>query len=333
MSAPVPVRRSQPSLENVHISATLSNIGVAYFQTQQDFIYPQVFPIIDVEHKQDHYWTWPEDAWLRDEARKRAPHTESAGSGFELSTDSYNADVWAFHKDLAIQTVANADDGLNLEEATTNFVASRLALRQERQWATDFFTTGVWGKDVTGVTSNANGTSTFLRWDDAASDPEENLDYLKELSLLTTGLEHNTLVMGYKVYRKLRRHPDFKERLKYTSTESVTLQMLQEFLEVDKILVAKAVVNTAVEGATKSVEFIHGSSVWFGHVPASPGRLTPAAGYTFRWTGVSGGLGIGAGVATIDMPLVKSTRYEMEVAFDNKAVAPALGVFMTSMVS
>lgn len=332
MSAIVPVRRGQPSLEDVHISSALSNMGVAFFQTQQDFVFPKVFPSIDVEHKKDFYWTWPEDAWLRDEARKRAPQTESAGSGFELGQDSYNADVWAFHKDLDKQTLANADDGLNLEQATINFVASRLALRQERQWATDFFTSGVWGTDVAGAASG-DGTTTFTHWDDAASDPEENLDYLKEASMGLTGLEHNTLVIGYRAYRKLRRHPDFKERLKYTSSESVTLDMLKEFLEVDNIYVAKSVVNVAPEGATKDIEFIHGNSAWFGHVAKNPGRLTPSAGYTFRWTGVSGGLGIGAGVATIDMPLTKATRYEMEVAFDNKVVAPALGVFIEDIVT
>jgi|JI10StandDraft_1071094.scaffolds.fasta_scaffold00467_87 hypothetical protein len=331
MSALVPVRRGQPSLEDVHISGTLSNIGVAYFQTTQDFIYPNVFPILDVEHKKDNYWTWPSDAWLRDEARKRAPHTESAGSGFELSTDSYNADVWAFHKDLDNQTLANADDGLNLEEATVNFVSSRLALRQERQWAADFFKTGVWGTDYAGVASGPTGNQ-FLRWDDVASDPEADLDLIRERSLTSTGLENNTLVIGYQAYRKLRRHPDFKERLKYTSTESVTLRMLEEFLEIDRILIAKAVVNTAPERATKAVSFIFGKSAWFGHVAANPGRLTPSAGYTFRWTGVSGGLGLGAGVATIPVPLTKSTRYEMEVAFDNKAVAPDLGVFIENIV-
>lgn len=332
MSAIVPVRRGQPSLEDVHISSTLSNMGVAFFQTTQDFIYPNVFPVLDVEHKKDHYWNWPHDAWLRDEARKRAPHTESAGSGFELSQDSYNADVWAFHKDLDNQTLANADDGLNLEEATVNFVSSRLALRQEKQWATDFFRPGVWGTDLAGVTA-APAAGQFLRWDDVASDPEADIDKIKEGALTSTGLEPNTMVIGYQAYRKLRRHPDFKERLKYTTTDSVTLGMLQELLEIDNIYVAKAVINEAPERAPENIKFIFGKSAWVGYVAKNPGRLTPSAGYTFRWTGVSGGLGLGAGVAQIPVPLTKSTRYEMEVAFDNKAVAPDLGAFLADVVS
>lgn len=332
MSAIVPVRRGQPSLEDVHISSTLSNIGVAFFQTTQDFIYPKVFPILDVDHKKDQYWIWPSDAWLRDEARKRAPHTESAGSGFELSTDSYNADVWAFHKDLDNQTLANADDGLNLETATVNFVSSRLALRQERQWASDFFTTGIWTTNLTGVAAAPNATQ-FLQWNDAASDPEADIDRVRETMMSLTGFEPNTMVLGWQVMKYLRRHPDFKERIKYVSSGSITEQMVAEFLEIPNVYVAKAMVNTAPERATKNVSFIFGKSVWIGYVAPNPSRLTPSAGYTFRWTGVSGGLGLGAGVATIPVPLTKSTRYEMEVAFDNKAVAPDLGAFLANAVA
>jgi hypothetical protein len=133
--------------------------------------------------------------------------------------------------------------------------------------------------------------------------------------------------------RQLLRHPDFIEQIKYTTPNSVTREQVAQFLGIDNAYVATSVVNTAPEGATKAVSFIHGKGAWFGYVAPNPGRLTPSAGYTFRWTGVSGGLGIGAGVATIPVPLTKSTRYEMEVAFDNKAVAPDLGAFFATAVA
>ncbi|TXH10909.1 MAG: hypothetical protein E6R03_14930 [Hyphomicrobiaceae bacterium] len=331
MSALVPVRRGQPSIEDVHINTALSNFGVAFFQSQE-FVFDKVFPSLDVDHKSDTYWTFPKDAWLRDEAQKRAPSTESAGSGFTTGTDTYNCDVYAFHKDLDKQTLANADDALSLEEATINFVASRLGLRQERQWAADYFTTGVWGTDVAGNAATNYATPQVMYWNNAASDPVADIDWAKERMLLATGFEPNTLVIGYQTYRILRRHPDFIDRVKYTSQESVSFEMLKAFLEVENLHVARSVVNTAQEGAAASQSFIHGKSAWLGYVPSTPSRITPSAGYTFRWTGVSGSLGIGVGVGTIDMPQIKSTRYEMEVAFDNKKVAADLGIFFNNVI-
>jgi uncharacterized membrane protein len=95
-----PVRKSQPTIQSAHVDAALTNLSIAYIQSQDVYIATKVFPIIPVDKQSDKYYIFNKNDWHRDEAKKRADNTESAGSGFTMSTDSYYADVWAFHKDV-----------------------------------------------------------------------------------------------------------------------------------------------------------------------------------------------------------------------------------------
>ena len=323
----------QPHVNNVHIDAILTNISVAYQQAQSNFIAQQVFPIVPVDKKSNRYFTYTKNDWFRDEAQRRAPGTESAGSGYNLSTDSYSCDVFGFHKDIDDQTRANSDNPLNPDREATDFVTSRMLLRQEIQFVTDFFGTGIWGTDVAGVSSSPSAGQ-FYQWSDYTnSDPIEDIEAGKEAILSTTGFMPNTLVLGYQVMRKLRNHPDIVDRYKYTSAQAITEDMIARLFGVDRILVAKAVRATNNEGQTGAYSFAYGKAALLCHVAPNPGLMTPSAGYTFAWTGVSGGLNTTIGVSKFRMESLKSDRVEAEFAFDNKVVGTDLGYFFGTAVA
>ena len=77
---------AQPTANDVHIDAILTNISVAYIQDQNAFVASKVFPTIPVEKQSDKYFVYTKGDWFRDEAQLRAPATESAGSGYNLTT-------------------------------------------------------------------------------------------------------------------------------------------------------------------------------------------------------------------------------------------------------
>jgi hypothetical protein len=324
---------AQPNVNSVHVDAILTNISVAYMQKTENFIADKVFPVVPVDKKSDKYFVYDKNDWFRDEAQRRADATESAGSGYNLSTETYSADVWAFHKDVGDQTKANADSPLNPLREAAEFVTQRLLLRREVQFVSDYLKTTVWGKDYTGVTGTPT-TDEFKRWDDyTSSDPIEDIETGKAQVLSTTGFEANTLVLGYDTFRKLRHHPDIVDRIKYTSSSVVTEDMLARMFEVDRVLVAKSIRATNNEGATGAYSFNVGKVAWLGHVAPNPGLLTPSAGYIFSWTGVSQGMGSTIGTSQIRMDALKADRVEAEMAFDNKVVAADLGVYYTTAVS
>jgi len=323
----------QPTLSQVHIDAPLTNLSVAYMQKQENFIADKVFPIVPVDKKSNKFFVYRKNDWFRDEAQRRADGTESAGSGYNLDTDSYSADVWAFHKDVGDQTLANADAPLTPLREASEFVTHRLLLRRELQFVSDYFTTGVWGSDQTGVSSSPS-TNQFLQWNDANSDPINDIEAGKSGILSTTGFEANTLVLGYEVFRQLKNHPDMIDRFKYTQAGAlVTEALLAQVFGVERVLVAKTVKATNNEGATGAYDFAFGKSALLAHVAPNPGLLTPSAGYTFAWTGVSEGLGSTLGVSQFRMEHLKATRVEGQVAFDNKVVGSDLGYFFTTAVA
>ena len=323
----------QPTQSQVHVDAILTNISVAYMQRAENFIADKVFPIVPVDKQSDKYFTYTKNDWLRDEAQVRADGTESVGSGYNITTDNYYADVYAIHKDVGDQTRANADAPINVDREAAEFVTHRLLTRREIQFNTDFMKTGVWANDVTGVAASAS-TGQTLQWDDYTnSDPIEDIEEGKSDILSVTGLEANTLVLGYDVFRALKNHPDLVDRIKYTSSQTITEDMIARMFDIERVMVSKSIKATNREGASQAYAFTTGKTALLAHVAPSPGVLTPSAGYTFSWTGVSQGMGLTIGTSSFRLESLRATRVEAELAFDNKVVSSDLGYFWNTIVS
>lgn len=315
---------AQPTTNDVHIDAILTNISVAYIQDQNAFVSNKVFPTIPVEKQSDKYFIYTKGDWFRDEAQLRAPATESAGSGYNLTTATYNTSVYAFHKDVDDQVRANADNPLNPDRDATSFITQRMLLRQEVSWASEFFTTSVWATDT---------TPTNLWNDYTASDPIGDVETGKATILASTGFLPNTMVMGYDVFRQLRNHPDIVDRVKYTSAENVTEDILARFFGVERLLVARAVKNSGLEGAAVSMSSIVGKNAALYYVAPSAGVLSPTAGYQFAWRGVSDGMGANIGITRFRMPELRADRIEAQMAWDYKVIAADLGYFFSACVA
>lgn len=315
----------QPSQGDVHVDAALTNISVAYIQQEDHFVAGRVFPQVRVQKQSDKYFEYTQADWFRDEAEVRAPGDESAGSGFNItSTSNYFCDVLALHKDVPWQVRNNADAAINPDRDATQFVTQRLLLSQELRWITAYFSTAVWGTDST----PGNLWSSYT-----TSDPITDIETGKETILKNTGREANTLVVDYQVWRQLKHHPDFVDRFKYTSSESVTTEMVARLMEIERILVIKSIKNTAAEGVTAAYDFTGSKDALLCYVNPTPGLLQPSAGYNFLWDGVSQGLGTDIAISRIEMDTKKATRIEGEVAFDFKVVSSNLGYFFSNAVA
>jgi hypothetical protein len=324
---------SQPTISQVHVDAILTNASVAYIQSADNFIATKVFPVVPVDKQSDLYFKYTKEDWFRDDARLRADGTEAATSGYGLSTDSYYAYVYAVKKAIGDQTMANFDNPLDPMRDGAKFTAQLILNRMENQFVTDFVTTGIWGTDYTGVAGSPS-TGEFKQWSDLAnSDPIQDIETGKAAILSTTGFEANKLVLGYDVYKTLRNHPDIIDRVKYTGNQVPDTAYLAQLFGVDEVLVAKAVKNTAAEGQSGSFSFAFGKAAMLVHAAPNPGLLTPSAGYTFMWRGVSEGLGLTVGTKQYRLEQYASTYIESQVAFANKVVAKDLGVYFSSAVA
>ncbi len=319
----------QPTPSDVHVNAPLTNVSIAYLQSQDGFVARKAFPVVPVKKQSDRYYSYDKKQWFRSDAKLRAPSTESAGSGFTVdNTPTYYAGVRAIHKDVDDQVRANADAAVNPDRDATEFVTRDLMLEQELDWATNYFGTSIW----TGSTTGGDITPGTL-WDAANSTPFEDMRAQIRSIQKKTGFKANIGVMGPEVWDVLADHPDALDRIKHTQTGIVTPKLFAAALGLDDILIADAIQDTAAEDVTDSLAFIFGKNVLLAHRALRPGLLTPSAGYTFAWTGMFGANAAGMRVKRFRMEHLASDRVEAEAAYDHKLVAAELGAFFSAVIS
>lgn len=322
-----------PSRSQMHIDKPLTNISVAYMQSASNFIADKVFPMVPVQKQSDRYFRYLKEDWFRDEARERVVGTESAGGDYDIdNTPSYFCNKYAYHKDVAEDDRVNADSPLNPDKEATDFVSQKLLLRRELLWANRYFKTGVWANEVVGGASESAGTT--KKWTDDTSNPIKLIHEMQTAMQSTTAFRPNTLVLGPYAYDALRNHPLILDRIKYTQRGVLTLDLLASLFEVDKLLVANAVVNTASKGASANTDFVFGNDALLCYAAPNPGLMTPSAGYIFTWTGLLGAGSFGNRIVRLPMDQLGlgTERIEGEMAFDMKVVGEDLGFFIKDIV-
>jgi len=279
---------AQPTSSDVHADAALTDFSLAYIQDNQNFIGGNAIPTFPVEHKSDLYFVFNKDDWMRDDAVKvRAENEEAPQSGFTLSKQNYNATPWWTAVPLSQMTQANTDPGLPLDKAAAQLVTQRMMIRRERLFATNFMlSTSGWATTKNGT---AGGGTDFTSWDDYASDPEKNMDDAKNLMVKTTGFEGNVFTVGYSVHQALKRHPIIKDRIKYTSAESITAAIIAKFFELDEYHVSKASYSSTNEGAaSKTQNFAVPSNALLTYKEGAPTLMSPTAATIFCWSKLTG---------------------------------------------
>jgi len=313
----------QPTRSDVHVDAILTNMSVAYMQESYAFIAANAFPTVPVNKQSDKYFVYDQSSFFRDSAQPRADGTESAGSGYGLSTASYATQVWALHKDIGDQVRENSDSPLNPDMDATRFLSQQMLIRQERDWASSAFTTGVWDTDTTPGTL----------WSASGSTPITDVQTGINTMLTNTGFVANTLIVSYAVFSILRNHSDIVDRYKYTSAESINTDLIAKVMGVDRVLVMASTYDSAAEGATASYAQIGDKDALLAYVNPSAGLMVPSAGYNFVWSGVGGGLGTSTAISRFRMDPLRADRIEIQSAWDFKVVSSALGYFFSNVVA
>ena len=298
----------QPTTGDVHVDAILTNMSIAYMQEAYAFVAGKVFPTVPVSKQSDKFFTYTQADFFRDQVELRADGTESAGTGYGLSTDSYSALVYALHKDIGDQVRANSDAPLSPDMDATRFLSQQMLIRQEIDWATNYFATSVSIGDV------KTGINTVLP---------------------NTGYKPNTLVMSYKVFSILKNHADIIDRYKYTSSASITEDLMASVLGVDRVLVMAGIKTTAAEGASASYSQIGDRDALLCYTAPSAGIMAPSAGYNFSWSGLaqSGGIGTNTAISRYRLDHLRADRIEIESAWDFKVISSALGYFFSNPVA
>jgi len=316
-----------PTQGALHVDSLLTNMSVGY--KNLNYIADEVFPIVPVQKQSDIIPQYDQSHWFRDDARLRAPATASRRGGWKVTTsDTYFCPRYSFGYEVPDEARMNTDSPFNLERDGVEFVTDKLQLKRENKFATDFFTTSVWGSDKTGGTD-------FTKWSSyGSSQPLVDLTGYSDDIEASIATEPTKLVIGKQVWVKLKWHPNIIDLIKYTQRGVVSVDLFTSLLDgINSTLIGRSILTTTKEGvAEASVSY---SRVWGKHalllyVPDRPSLMRPAAGYTFVWQVVPNALQY--------MKRLRNEEREVDIIeansyFDQKQVVSNAGIFLSGAVA
>lgn len=265
---------AEPTAQQVHVDRALTNVAIRY--SNAAYVADQVFPIVPVQKQTDKYFKFAREDWYRDDAGPRAPGTRAPRVDYNISTESYVCLEQAAAKPVPDEVVENADSPLQPLIDATNYVQEKMFIRREIDVFSEVFGS-LWSGSATPSPT----------WDDDASDPFTDIETGMNTVELAIGRPVNIGVIGRGLWRYVKNHPDIIDRIKGgampQNPAALYLAALSALTEIPKILVARAIKQTSLEGATASYSYIGGNHFWLGYVTPSAAIDSPTAGYVFSW--------------------------------------------------
>lgn len=319
-----------PVPSELHIDRWATNLSIAFWMEDEDFVSDKVFPVVPVMKQSDKYIIFDKGTFMRDQVEERPLGGRLDTADWDKTEGTYNCVERGLAHKVDDRQRANTDDPISLNRAATRLLTQAVAINNDRRWTSTYFQSGVWTNEFDGSTTD------FTQFDDGAnSDPLSLVDAKKEQVKKLTTKTPNVLVVGARVHRALKNHPDLREIIKYTQRGIINNELIRAAFGIDRYLVADGVYNTAVEGATDSFDFMHlDDAMLMAYAADSPGLETPSAGYTFAWTGFLNGAAnlMGTAIERGRDDFAHSDHFEIRSATDINLVSADLGVFFTNVV-
>lgn len=120
------------------------------------------------------------------------------------------------------------------------------------------------------------------KWSDGSSHPGSDIETGKEAIRQSVGVYPNRLLLSAQAFRALKNHPDILDRIKYTSRDSITPEILATLWDLQSVVIGKAVAFND-NGTTLD---LWGNNAILAYVPEAPaGMEDPSYGYTYTMQG------------------------------------------------
>ncbi|CAP44764.1 major capsid protein [Bordetella petrii] len=258
------------------IDPILSNVAQGY--THPERVGFALFPRVPVQQRGGQIIEFGRDSFKRYKTR-RAPGGATKrvqfgyeGKPFALVQDALEGKVPVEHMQDAAQV-----PGIDLGTEATNEVMEILSLGLEIEQAEIAL------KAANYVAGNKDTLSGTDVWNDPNSDPAKQIREYREAVRSKVGLRPNTMVLSALGFNALAEHPKILERFKYTSSDSITKEMLAKLFNLRRLEVGEAVYMN--EGSDEMVD-VWGNAAVLAYVPEQVSSArTPSYGYTYTLQG------------------------------------------------
>lgn len=264
-----------PAQQGLNINPILTSHAQGF--RNAEFVGDVLFPRVPVASRFGQIMTFGKESFKLYNAR-RAPGSATkrinvgyAGLPYALVQDSLEAVVPRENQQQA-QLIA----GIDLAAAHVDTVMQSLLLGLEYEQAELARNPKNY---VEALTLDAAGAA---KWSSIESDPIQAVADAREAVRQRIGQYPNKMVLGARVFAKLKNHPKIVDRLKYTQFAAVNEAMLAELFELAVVKVAKGV----IAGDDDSFGDIWGDDAILAYVPLTVSSIIqPSFGYTYTLNG------------------------------------------------
>ncbi|QCI93261.1 hypothetical protein [Novosphingobium sp. EMRT-2] len=210
---------------------------------------------------------------------RRAPGTPIVALEF-----GYEGKPVALHQEalsaiVPFEHMADASQvpGLDLQQIGVDTVLAVIALEKEIQQA------GVARLAANYAAANKAALAGDDKWSDPDSDPLVQVNDAIEVIRSRIGVRANTLMLGGKLASKLKSHPKIRDHFKFTTSASVTMEMLRAYFDLPTVVAGDAIYDMP-DGTTVDA---WGGDAILAYVPLEGERQmpVPSYGYTYQLSG------------------------------------------------
>lgn len=320
----------------------LTNMSMAYFQSQSDYVAKKVFPIVPVQLSTSYYYEFSKGDLARNNVRRKPQMGKVDPAVMGHVEDNYKCFV-----DQVIVGVdeigaldftrTKAPSSIDPRAAKARFIAEQMNIALDIQFAESFFKAGIWTNEWTGSNAQSESDKKFIKFDDDNCDPIKLFDDLKKQVKEEGRRTPNKLSLGINAFNGLKNNGVILERVKFggstTNPATVNQNVLAQLLGVEEVLVFESTYNAAGAGQEDDMQFIcDPNACLLTYTTGAPAIDEPSAGYIFAWDM----LGNGQYMPTLQWPGEAGTHTEfMEglMAHDMKKTSDCLAVFLKECVT
>ncbi len=263
------------------VDPVLSALALGY--SNAEFIGDQLLPFVTLDKEggkiprfgKDVFRLYATERALRAKSNRINPDDVD---GIDISLDEHDLEYPIDYRE-------DAEAAFPLQAHATNRVVEGIRLRHEAMVAS------ITQNPANYPTGNKIALSGSAVFTDPNSDPEGVVDEAKAAVRNKIVKEPNTMVIGYKAWRALKRHPKLKAILSDTRSRLVQIADLREIFEIENIVVGKGIYSTDNGVVTD----LWGGNLVLAYVPkAAPAvagdapvrsAYEPSFGYTLRKKG------------------------------------------------
>lgn len=271
------------SYQGTHATPRME-LGVAimeYVEQAKEFIAQFCLPIFRTKKKESIFSAITRESITRDADTKRAPRSAYNRDGFEAKDLSYKCEEHGLEGALDDSEREMYASDFDAELITSQITARRLMQAQERRVAQQIFNTSLWSGSALYSDYSAEP------WDNIATNVIGQIRAAREKVRSNCGIDPDTLICNKANIDRLLDNTGIKDSIKYVArlTEAEILNALADILGIKRIIVGKAIYNSAKEGQSFVSADIWNDDYAMVAVVASDGQnlVQPSIGRTFLW--------------------------------------------------